>query len=142
MDNEVEKELECVTQQVNKENVSIHLRKMPNWKVPGPDGLHGFWLKKFTSPHQTMVKNLDGCIQTRHFINWMVVRWTVLIQKDARKGNAVGNYRPIACLNLLWKLLSGIINKVFYDHLNQQNLLPEGNRKVVDEEVEKQKISS
>ena len=42
----VEKELECVTQQGNinttKENVSIRLRKTPNWKAPGPDGLHGF----------------------------------------------------------------------------------------------------
>ena len=40
----VEKELECVTQQDNvnitKEDVSIHLRKIPNWKPPGPDGLH------------------------------------------------------------------------------------------------------
>ena len=52
----VEKELECVTQQGNinitKENVSIHLGKMPNRKKPGPDELHGFWLKKihFSSP--------------------------------------------------------------------------------------------
>ena len=42
----VEKELECVTQQGNinitKEDVFIHLRKMQNWKSPGPDGLHGF----------------------------------------------------------------------------------------------------
>ena len=41
----VEKELECVTQQnsVNntKEDVSIHLRKMPNWKASGSDRLHG-----------------------------------------------------------------------------------------------------
>ena len=42
----VEKELECVTQQGNinitKEDVFMHLRKMPNGKAPGPDG---FWLK-------------------------------------------------------------------------------------------------
>ena len=55
----------------------------------------------------------------------MVESRTVLIQKDARKGNAVGNYRPIACLNFLWKLLTGIANEKVYDHLNQQNLLPE-----------------
>ena len=50
----VDKESECVTQQGNvnitKEDVSIHLRKMPNWKAPG--GLHGFWSEKihFSSP--------------------------------------------------------------------------------------------
>ena len=63
----VEKELECFTQQDNvnitKEDVSIHLRKIPNWKAPDPDGLHGFWLKKFTSLHQAMVKHLHHCIQ-------------------------------------------------------------------------------
>ena len=72
-----------------------------------------------------MVKHLDDCIQTADVPNLMEESRTVLIQKDTRKGNAVGNYRPIACLNLLWKLLSGIINEKVYDHLNQQNLLPE-----------------
>ena len=60
----VEKELEYVTQQgsinITKEDVSIDLRKVPTWKVPGPDGLHGFWLKKLTSLHQKMVK--DDCM--------------------------------------------------------------------------------
>ena len=63
----VEKELECVTQQGNiiitKEDVFIHLRKMPNWKALSPDGLHGFWLKRFTYLNQPMVKHLDDCIQ-------------------------------------------------------------------------------
>ena len=40
----LEKKLECVTQQDNitMEAISIHFWKMPNQKVPGPDGLHGF----------------------------------------------------------------------------------------------------
>ena len=46
----IEKELECVTKQENinitTEDISIHLWKMPNQKVPGPDELHRFWLKK------------------------------------------------------------------------------------------------
>ena len=44
---------------------------------------------------------------------------------NVRKGNAFGNYGPIAFLNLLWKLLAGIANEKVYDHLNQQNLLLE-----------------
>ena len=55
----------------------------------------------------------------------MVESQTVLIQRDERKGNAAGNYRPIACLNLLWKLLTGFINEKVYDHLNQHKLLLE-----------------
>ena len=38
------------------------------------------------------------------------------------------------------ELLTGFINGKLYDHLNQQNL--QRNRKVVDENLEEQKISS
>ena len=86
----VENELECVTQQGNiniiKEDVSIHLRKVPNWKAPGPDGLNGFWLTKFTSLHQAMVKHLDDCIQTGDVPNRMPKSRTVFIRKGAREG--------------------------------------------------------
>ena len=96
----VENKLECVTQQDNfnitMEDPSIHFNKMPHWKVPGRDGLHGSWQKNFTSFYQAMVKHLDVCIQTGDVRNWMVESRTVLIQKDARKGNVVSNYKSIA----------------------------------------------
>ena len=76
--------MRCGTNQV-----SIHLRKIPNWKVPGPDELDGLWLEKFNSIHQAMVKHLHDCIQTDDVPNWIVESRTVLIQKDARNGNAV-----------------------------------------------------
>ena len=79
----VKKELECVTQQgdinIAKEDVPMHLRKIPNWKAPGPYELHGFWLKKFTFLYQAMVKHLDDCTQTADVPNWMVESRTVLI---------------------------------------------------------------
>ena len=50
----------------------------------------------------------------------MVESLSMLILKNPVKGNAVGNYRPIACLILPWKLLTGIItNKLYEKH--QQN---------------------
>ena len=55
----------------------------------------------------------------------MVESWTVLIQKDPTKSNTVGNYRLITCLNLLRKLLNGIITDKLYEHLENQDLLSE-----------------
>ena len=55
----------------------------------------------------------------------MVKSRTVLIQKEPTKGNPVGSYRPIACLNLVWKLLTGIITDKLYERLETQNLFPE-----------------
>ena len=45
--------------------------------------------------------------------------------KDSKKGTEVGNYRPIACLNLIWKLLTAIISDKTFDHLNENKLLPD-----------------
>ena len=54
----------------------------------------------------------------------MVKGRTVLLPKDPAKGNAESNYRPIACLPLMWKLLTGIFAEQLYDHLHHNGLLP------------------
>ena len=107
--------------EITKEDVTIQLKKMPNWKLPGLDGIQGFWHKSFTSQHQRMNEN----IQSLSTSSWLVKGRTGLIQKDSAKGNAVGSYRPIACLNLLWRLKTGIIADKLYQHLKNENLLLE-----------------
>ena len=49
---------------------------------------------------------------------------TVLCQKDPSKEIAVENYRPISCLPLMWKLMTGIISNVLYDFLEDAGKLP------------------
>ena len=56
---------------------------------------------------------------------WLVEGRTILVMKDSKKGAEVGNYRPTACLNLIWKLLTGITSDKTYDHLEESRLLPE-----------------
>ena len=124
-----EKELEVVKIQNNvvitKEDVIKQVYKMPNWKSPGLDYLQGFWLKRFSSVHQTMADILNNELQSASIPDWMVESQTVLIQKDPTKGNTVGNYRPIACLKLLWKILTGIITDKLIENRENQDLLPE-----------------
>ena len=64
-------------------------------------------------------------MQSLSIPSWLVKSRTFLIQKDPAKGNVVGNYRPIACLNLLWKLKARIIADKLYQHLEKENLLLE-----------------
>ena len=47
---------------------------------------------------------------------------TVLIMKDSKKGGVARNYRPIACLPIMWKLLTGIIGDEIYGHLERSSL--------------------
>ena len=57
--------------------------------------------------------------------SWLTRGRTSLLQKDASKGNVASNYRPLTCLPLMWKLLTGVIADQIYEHLDQEKLLPE-----------------
>ena len=74
---------------------------MSNWKAAGPGHVQGFWFKKAISLHPKHKQYPQECVNTVE-----VRTWTILIMKDKSKGTVVGNYRPIACLLLIWKLYS------------------------------------
>ena len=57
--------------------------------------------------------------------SWLTRGRISLLQKDKSKGNAASNYRPITCLPLMWKLLTGVIADQICAHLDQKKLLPE-----------------
>ena len=48
-----------------------------------------------------------------------------MLQKDKSKDNVASNYRPITCLPLMWKLLTGVIADQIHAHLDQEKLLSE-----------------
>ena len=50
---------------------------------------------------------------------------TILKKKDKQKGKAASNYRPITCLLLVWKLLTGVIAEEIYGFLETNLLLPQ-----------------
>lgn len=62
----VERELRGVRQQEDIEilvdDVKSVVRKMTNWKAPGPDGVRGFWFKKFSALHPCLCKALTRCL--------------------------------------------------------------------------------
>ena len=125
----VRERLSTVQQQdavaVQLDDVQAGIRKMANWKAPGPDGVRGFWFKKFLSLQVLLTAALQDCIDKGTVPNWMTEGRTVLIQKDPAKGTVASNYRPIACLPLMWKLLTGIFADKIYSHLLENNILPD-----------------
>ena len=68
---------------------------------------------------------LKECLDSGFVPNWLTRGRTSLIQKDKSKGNVASNHRPITCLPLMWKLLTGVIADQIYAHLDQEKLLPE-----------------
>ena len=98
---------------------------MPNWKSPGPDLVQGFWLKNFSSLHERIRLQLKECLDSGFVPSRLTRGRTLLFRKDKSKGNVASNYRPVTCLPLMWKLLTGVIAGQIYVHLDQEKLLPE-----------------
>ena len=40
------------------------LQKLPPWKVPGKNGLQGYWIKAFKSLHDQLLNFLNLCLQS------------------------------------------------------------------------------
>ena len=98
---------------------------MPDWKGAGPDKIQGFWLKSFTAVHEVLATVLNECLEVGDVPGWLVEGRTILVMKDSKKDTEMVDYRPIACLDLIWKLLTGIISDKTCDHLEENKLLPE-----------------
>ena len=49
-----------------------------------------------------------------------LVGWLEEGQKDKSKGNVASNYRPITCLPIMWKSLTGVIPDQIYACLDQE----------------------
>ena len=72
---------------ITTRKVKEQLRKVPNWKAPGPDSVQGYWLKNFRSLHERIAQQLQGCVTQENVPEWMTTGKTALIQKDQEKGN-------------------------------------------------------
>ena len=92
------------------------LRKMPNNKAPGRDCITAFWVKYLSSLHGHLRKLFtevwEGNIQLP---SWIIKLKTILLAKNNETRNPK-NYRPIACLNITYKLFTGILNQFLEDH--------------------------
>ena len=112
--------------EITEEMVKKQSRKIPNWKAPGRDGVQGYWIKKLSSMHARIANQLNEIISGANMLpEWMVYGRTVLCQKDPAKGRAVDNFRPISCLPLMWKLLTGMIAEEMYGFLEREKVLPD-----------------
>ena len=101
------------------------MRKMPNWKVPGPDNVLGYWLKNLTPLHDKLLVYLQDCLDSGVVPDWLIKGRIVLIQNDKANGNIASNYRPIKCLPIVWKLLTGKLADENYDYLEKKMLFLE-----------------
>ena len=86
-------------------------RKAKPWKAHGPDGLQGFWWRAFKSANAKLFQ------LTRHHLTtsgplperWISEGRIILLHKSGPL-NDPSNFRPIACLNTCYKLVTSFIS--------------------------------
>ena len=108
---------------ITKDDVKRKLNSTLDWKGAVPDKIQGFWLKCFTAVHEILGAVLNECIEVGDVLGWLVEGRTILVIKHSKKATEVVNCRATACLNLIWKLLKGIISDKTYYHLEENRLL-------------------
>ncbi|XP_030754463.1 uncharacterized protein LOC115881195 [Sitophilus oryzae] len=109
---------------ITKEEVVARLKKANNWKASGPYGIPNFWLKRLPAAHECLARNYNYILNNPENIpHWLTVGRTTLIFKSGDTENPK-NYRPITCLNTIYKILTGIIADKLYKHLEIQEILP------------------
>ena len=75
--------------------------------------------------HKRIADQLNELLNDKNDIpKWMNTGRTILCHKDPGKGNAVDNHRPITCLPLMWKLLTGMISNALHDFMESSSKLP------------------
>lgn len=84
--------------QISLTELVATINKTQNWKAPGNNYIHNYWLKKFTSTHKDLTKYLNGFIVEPHTMPQFLCNGiTYLLPKNNDTQNPA-NYRPITCL--------------------------------------------
>ena len=96
-----------------------------NWKTPGADKVHNFWLKYLTSMHKQLLEAFNEILKEPHNMpRWMTEGTAYLLPKSTETRNPK-NYRPITCLPTTYKILTAILSNRIYNHLQENQILPE-----------------
>ena len=102
--------------------------KMVNCKALGPDSLHGYWIKMLVSMQERIVFHLQSWKTIGELPDWMTTGLIVLLLKGKSKGNELSNYSSITCLRLMSKLRTEVAVDEIYNHQEENNLLPGGQK--------------
>ena len=102
------------------------LKDTKSWKAPGQDALYGYWWKSLPTLHGRLRELLNEALQQKRTIpHWMVEGVTTLIPKGKERTADPKQYRPITCLNIMYKLYTSSLMEMLLHHVERFGLLPE-----------------
>ncbi|CAG4960393.1 unnamed protein product [Parnassius apollo] len=102
---------------ITPEDVAEAVRRAPNWKSPGLDGLHHYWLKGFMVCHAVLALQFQEALNQKSLPSLFTTGITHLVPKD-HDATDPSKYRPITCLPTIYKTLTSILSARITRHLD------------------------
>ncbi|XP_042889217.1 uncharacterized protein LOC122264411 [Penaeus japonicus] len=110
--------------EITVKELEVALGKSHKWKSPGIDKIPNFWLNVLSELHKPLVDSMNDIIdQPESIPDWLTEGVTYLLPKTQETENPK-NYRPITCLNTIYKTLTSIITDRMYNFLEENQMLP------------------
>ncbi|CAG4967846.1 unnamed protein product [Parnassius apollo] len=79
---------------ITPDDVAEAVRRAPNWKSPGLDGLHHYWLKGFMVCHSVLARQFQEALNQKSLPSLFTTGITHLVPKD-QGATDPSKYRPI-----------------------------------------------
>ena len=109
--------------QINLKAFQQVLSSTENNGTPSPDNITAYVIKRLPSTHTFLVHAfVDIFENAKPLPGWLVKEKTILLPKN-QVTEAVKNYRPLACLNITYKLYTSLLNTFLEDHCTANNII-------------------
>ena len=109
---------------INLQTLEKSIKKKQVSKAPGKDCIIGFWFKNVSSYRDIVAVKFSELLHSHPntpLPMWFSIAHTSLLPKN-KETHIAKNFRPIACLNVMYKLYANCHNSFISDHVYKNNI--------------------
>lgn len=109
--------------EITEDDIKLALKKTNNWSAPGVDGIQNYWWKHFTTTHGLLAVFFQAALRDPSMLpDVFTLGVSYMLPKE---NNTVDpkKYRPITCLPTIYKILTGVLTRHIWKHVNKNNIL-------------------
>lgn len=102
------------------------LKSLHNWKAPGTDHIHNYFYKKITHIHPLLFNFVNNFIKNPNMLpEYITTGITYMLPKDPEDLSNPAKFRPITCLQTIYKIITSCLTRIIYLHSENNKILVE-----------------